>query len=523
MTSFMKVYNSNPNLKAAGVQIEFEAWQLEEWIKCKLDPIYFIEQYIKIVTLDYGLQPMKMFEYQKEIVRCLFKNNRVLGVLPRQCGKTTTIAAFLVHYLIFNKDKFSAILANKASTAREILGRVQLSYEHLPKWLQQGVLEWNKGSFSLENGSRIMASSTSSSAIRGYSINMLVLDEFAFVPNGIADEFFASVYPTIASGKTSKLAIVSTPKGMNHFYKMVTEAEAKINGFDLIKATWRDVPGRDEAWMKENKAILGDVKFSQEMDCAFVGGSDTLISGLKLTQLPTARPIAMSDVLKVYEEPVPKRQYVMTVDTSRGTGGDYSAFVIFDVSALPYRVVAVYKNNKISSMLYPGLVYKLAMEYNEAAVYVETNDIGEGVANSLYYDFEYEMVLMSTQGIVSSYGGKDPGVRTTKKTKAIGCDNLKQLVEGDKIDVRDSDIIYELSNFVAKGASYEADTGHDDLAMCLVMFSYLTTQPAMDDLTSNSAKSQIISERLRAAEEEMIPIGFMTDGTEMGQDTPFHF
>lgn len=502
--------------------MEFEAWQVEEWIKCKKDPIYFIEKYIKIVTLDYGLQPMKLYNYQKKIVNALFTGNRVLGVLPRQAGKTSTLAVFLVHYLIFNKDKFAAILANKATTAREILGRVQLSYEHLPKWLQQGVVEWNKGSFSLENGSRIMASSTSSSAIRGFSIHMLVLDEFAFVPNNIADEFFASVYPTIVSGKTSKLAIVSTPKGMNHFYKMVVEAEAKLNDFNLIKCDWRDVPGRDAEWERQTRAVLGEVKFAQEMACAFQGGTDTLISGLKLAQLPTSRPISMSEFMKVYEDPAPKHSYVMAVDTSRGTGGDFSAFIIFDVTSLPYKVVAVYKNNKISSMLYPGLIFKMATQYNDAAVYVETNDIGEGVANALYYDFEYEMVLMSTAGIVSSYGGKEPGVRTTKKTKAVGCDNMKQLVEGDKIDVRDADIIYELSNFVSKGTSYEADTGHDDLAMCMVMFSYLTTQPAMEDLTSSNAKSQIISERLRAAEEEMTPVGFMSDGTEV-DDVPFNF
>lgn len=513
----------NPRLKGAGVQIEFDEHQLTEWIKCKIDPIYFIENYIKIVTIDYGLQPMKLHPFQKDIVLSLHNNSKTLGVMGRQLGKTTCVAAYFCHYMIFNKSKQVGILANKAATSREILSRIQLAYEHLPFWLQQGVTEWNKGSFALENGSKIMASSTSSSAIRGFTFHCLLLDEFAFVPNNIADDFFASVYPTISSGKTSKLAIVSTPKGMNHFYKLVMEAESKLNDFNLIKADWRSVPGRTQEWANAQKAVLGEMKYAQEMEIQFIGGTDTLISGTKLKAIPITQPIFHSEFLKVYEEPVLGNSYVMTVDTSRGTGGDYSAFIIFNVTQLPYKVAAVYRNNKISSMLYPGLIFKIASEYNDAAVLIETNDIGEGVANSLFYEFEYEMTMMSTGGVVSSYAGLTPGLKTTKKTKAIGCDNMKQLVEGDKVIINDHDLLYELSNFVAKGASYEADSGNDDLAMCLCIFSYLTTQPAMEDLTSSSAKQQIISERLRAAEEEMLPVGFLSDGLEDQEGDRFYF
>ena len=344
-------YLGNPLLKGAGVPIHFTPDQVSEWLKCADDPIYFIENYVKIVTLDDGLKLMTLYEFQKDIIRSLWLNRKTVGVCARQMGKTTCVAAFFAWYVIFHNYKTCAILANKAATAREILSRVQRAYENLPKWMQHGVVEWNKGSLELENGSKILAASTSSSAIRGFSVDTLFLDEFAFVPNNIAEEFFASVYPTIASGKNSKLAVISTPNGLNHFHKIVKEAEAGINGFATIRAIWSDIPTRDEKWAADTRATLGDIKFGQEMECKFVGGSNTLISGEKLASLPVSRPIAISETLKIYEEPDKSKSYVMTVDTARGLGGDYSAFVIFDVTTLPYKIVAVYRDNKISPIL----------------------------------------------------------------------------------------------------------------------------------------------------------------------------
>lgn len=426
---------------------------------------------------------------------------------------TTVVAAFVCWYILFNEHKTTAILANKASTAREILGRVQFAYELLPKWIQQGVVEWNKGQFVLENGQRVIASATSQSAIRGQQISLLLLDEYAFVQNNIADEFFASVYPTISSGKESKIAVISTPNGMNHFYKIVKGAEAGTNGFNLTKATWKDVPGRDQKWADDQKSVLGEIKFSQENDCAFIGAQDTLISGSKLTAIPVETPVATSETMRIYEEPMPGHQYVITVDSARGTAGDYSAFVVFDVSVLPYKVVAIYADNMISPMLYPGLIMNIAIKYHKAAVLIETNDIGEAVAQALYHDLEYEETMMSTDGILSSFGGRVPGIKTTKRTKAIGCQNLKTLIENDQLVINDYGILYELQNFVAKGVSYEADNGHDDLVMCLVLFAYLTTQSAMVDLQSQQAKDRIIAMRQQIEEDNMLPIGFFSDGT----------
>lgn len=434
------------------------------------------------------------------------------GVLSHN---STIMAAILCHYIIFNDNKTCAILANKASTAREILSRVQMAYEHLPKWLQHGVLEWNKGQFLIENGSRVIAASTSASAIRGMSINFLALDEFGFLPQNIAEEFFASVYPTISSGQTSKLMIISTPNGMNMFYKMWMDAEAGLNGFKTVKAIWSDIPTRDAKWAAEQRAVLGEVKFQQECECAFIGASNTLISGQKLKSIPIEKPMSASQTLRIYAEPVPGNQYVMNVDTARGTGNDYSAYTIINVTSLPYTVDAVYADNEVSPLIFPGLIMNMCKRYNNAAVLVETNDIGESVASTIYYDYEYEETVMTTdKGEISVFGGDKPGLRTTKKTKQVGCSLLKTLIENDQLIIRDADILYEISNFVLKGASYEAENGHDDLVMTLVLFAYLTSQPLMQELTNSSAKARILELRQQQAEDQMLPVGFMSDGTE---------
>lgn len=507
-------YNGNPNLKQTGVALRWEEWQIEEYIKCKQDPIYFIQNYVKIVTLDHGVQTMALFEYQKDIVNSLWKNRKTAAVICRQAGKTTVVAAFVCWYILFNEYKTAAILANKAATAREILGRVQFAYELLPKWIQQGVSEWNKGSFALENGSRVLASSTSSSAIRGYTISMLLLDEFGFVHNNVADEFFASVYPTIASGSDSKIAVISTPNGMNHFYKLVKDAEAGLNGFNLTKAIWSDVPGRDQKWADDMKATLGEVKFSQEMNCNFIGASNTLISGAKLSAIPVTTPIFMSSTMRIYAEPAKTDSYVMCVDVARGTGNDYSAFTVVNVSRLPYTVDAIYADNQISPLLYPGVILNIARKYNNAAVLVETNDIGESVSSALYYDYEYEETIMSSsKGAISAFGGDLSGLRTTKKTKSVGCSTLKTLIENDQLVINDADILYQLSNFSLSGSSYEAENGNDDLVMTLVLLAYLTTQPAMEELTSESAKARILQLKQKMTEDEMMPVGFFSDGT----------
>ena len=515
-------YLGNPNLKKANTPIEFTAEDVKEFQKCEGDPVYFITKYIKITTLDHGLQPFKMYNFQKEMVGTFHNNRYSICKLPRQSGKSTTIIAFLLHYCIFNANVNVAILANKAAVARDLLGRLQLAYENLPKWLQQGVISWNKGSLELENGSRILAAATSSSAVRGGSYNIIFLDEFAYVPSNIAEQFFSSVYPTISSGKTSKVIIVSTPHGMNMFYKLWRDAEDRKNSYVPIEVHWTEVPGRDEKWKKETIANTSEQQFRTEFECEFLGSVNTLINPSKLRTMRYRQPSVSNAGLDIYEPVKEDHRYCVTVDVARGDLNDNSAFVIFDVTQIPYRVVGKYKNNDIKPMMFPGIVEKVARNYNQAEILVEVNDIGGQVADTLHYELEYDNLIMVSQrgraGQVAGSGfsgkGAQLGVRTTKAIKKLGCSNLKTLVESDKIIIEDFDIISEMSTFILKGTSkYEADDGsNDDLMMCCVLFAWLSNQTYFKELTDQDIRARLYEEQKNAIEQDMAPFGFLNDG-----------
>ena len=515
-------YLSNPNLKKIGVNIEFTQEQIQEYVKCAKDPIYFVNNYVKIVHVDKGLIPLDLYAYQERMINTFNNNRFVITKMPRQSGKSTAVVAFILHYLLFNSDKNIAVLANKAELARELLDRVKKAYENLPLWLQQGIHVWNKGSIEVENGSKIIATSTTGSAARGQSFSMVFLDEFAFVPHGLADEFFKSVYPTISSGTETKMIIVSTPKGMNHFYKMWVEAEEERSNFIPLAVNWWETPGRDEDWKLQQIANTSEESFDQEFACNFLGTSNTLINANTLRNLAFVRPIFQKQGFDQYEEIKTGHEYVITVDTARGVDGDYSAFIVIDVTQIPYRVVAKYKDNKISPMMYPELIYNGANNFNQAFILVEINDIGEQVASILYRDLEYENLFITAmrgragQRVGGGFGkNAQLGVRTTKQVKRIGCSTLKDLVEDQKIIIEDFDVIEELSNFISKKESYEADEGHhDDLAMCLVLFGWLIRQEYFKDLTNSDIRQKFLADKEDMMEEEMLPFGFYNDGTE---------
>lgn len=516
-------YLGNPNLKRANVPVEWTEKQVTEYTKCMDNPLYFIESYIKIVSLDEGLVPFKLYDFQKDMVGTFHKNRFTICKLPRQSGKSTTIIAYLLHYVLFNPNVNVAILANKAATARDLLGRLQLAYEHLPQWLQQGVMSWNKGSLELENGSKILASSTSASAVRGGSYNIIFLDEFAYVPSNVAEQFFSSVYPTISSGKTTKVMIVSTPHGMNMFYKLWVDAENKRNSYIPIEVHWSEVPGRDEEWKRETIKNTSESQFNTEFECEFLGSINTLISPHKLKTLAYLNPENSHKGLDVYKQPEKGRTYLVTADVSRGTSNDYSAFVVFDVSEVPYRIVAKYRDNEIKPLLFPQKIYHVAKAYNQAFVLVEVNDIGEQVANALQYDMEYDNLIMASMrgragqvlGGGFSGGKAQMGVRTTKAVKKIGCSNLKQLVEDNKLIVEDYDCINELSTFIVKGSSFEADDGcTDDLVACMFIFGWTTDQQYFKELTDHNIRQQMYREQQDQLEQDMAPFGFVVDGLE---------
>lgn len=517
------VYLGNPLLKKANTAIEFTSEQIAEFIKCKQDPVYFARNYIKIVSVDEGLIPFKMYKFQEKLVKRFHKNRFNICLMPRQTGKSTTVVSYLLHYAVFNDNVNIGILANKAATARELLGRLQTAYENLPKWMQQGILSWNKGSLELENGSKILAASTSASAVRGMSFNIIFLDEFAFIPNHIADQFFASVYPTISSGKSTKVIIVSTPHGMNHFYRMWHDAERKKNEYVPTRVDWQEVPGRNQAWKRQTIANTSEDQFKVEFECEFLGSVDTLISPNKLRNLVYEDPIQRNKGLDIYERPVPERNYLFTVDVARGIDHDYSAFIIFDITEFPYKVVGKYRNNTIKPMLFPSIIHEIAKSYNNAYVLTEVNDIGDQVASILYFDLEYENILMCAmrgragQVVGSGFSGKKSqlGVRMTAAVKKLGCSNLKTLIEDDKLVTSDYEIISELTTFVQKRQSFEAEDGcNDDLAMCLVIFSWLVAQDYFKEMTENDVRKKIYEEQKNQIEQDMAPFGFIVDGID---------
>ena len=518
-----EVYLGNPNLKKANTSIEFTEENIIEFLKCKEDPVYFANNYIKIVSLDEGLTQFHPYDFQEKLIHNFHNNRFNICKMPRQTGKSTTVVSYLLHYAVFNDSVNIGILANKAATARELLQRLQTAYENLPKWMQQGILSWNKGSMELENGSKILAASTSASAVRGMSFNILFLDEFAFVPNHVADSFFASVYPTITSGKNTKVIIVSTPHGMNHFYRMWHDAERSKNEYIPTDVHWSEVPGRDQKWKETTIANTSEQQFRVEFECEFLGSVNTLINPAKLKNLVYENPIKRNAGLDIYEDPQEDRNYLMTVDVARGIGNDYSAFIVFDITEFPYKVVAKYRNNEIKPMLFPSIINEVGKGYNNSWLLIEVNDIGDQVGSILHYDLEYDNILMASmrgragQVVGTGFSGKKSqlGVRMTAAVKKLGCSNLKTMMEDDKLLTTDYEIISELTTFAQKGNSFEAEEGcNDDLAMCLVIFSWLVAQDYFKEMTENDVRKRIYEEQRNQIEQDMAPFGFIETGFE---------
>ena len=516
-------FQGNPLVKKVGAQIQFTKEQVEEFVKCAQDPFYFIEKYMKIVTIDSGVQVIKLYDFQREMINKFVNEKFILAKCARQSGKTIGVESFILWSILFKDNYRVGMFANKFDTSKKILKEIKYSYEQLPMWLQQGVVTWNKHSIELENGSSITSSSTSGDAGRSRTYNLVFLDEFAFVPDYVAADFFTAVYPTISSGKNTKVIIISTPNGLNFFYRMWVEAQEGRSNYKLFEANWRAVPSRDDAWADETLANVGEKAFQQEYECDFLGSSNTLISTTKIKEMVWKRPVKRyQGGLAIYEEPKPRNQYIITVDVSRGIGKDYSAFTVINVSEFPYKVVAKYQNNEISPMVFPNTIYETATHFNQAMVLVEVNDIGEQVGAILYNDLEYEDLIMTEHGgrkgqrISSGFGGNVYyGVRMTGNVKKIGMANLKTMIESDKLLIHDVDIITELSTFVQKRNSYEAEEGyHDDLVMCLIIFGWVSNQEYFKELTNSDIRKKLEKEREQEIMESTLPPGFVINGEE---------
>jgi hypothetical protein len=515
-----KGYLGNDRLKKVGIEISYTEEQVEEILKCSEDPIHFIKKYVQIVHVDKGLVPFDMWPFQEEMVQKFHDNRFSICKMPRQVGKTTTTVGYMLWAVLFNVDYTIGILANKGSLAREILGRLQKAYEYLPLWLQQGIVVWNKGNIELENGSKIYAYATSASGIRGGTYNMVFLDEFAFVPHNMAQDFFTSTYPVISSGKTTKVIIVSTPNGLNQFYKMWTDAIEKRSTYTPIEVHWSMVPGRDDKWKEETIRNTSEEQFRQEFETEFIGSSATLVSGVKLRNLAFFNPVKQEEFLDIYEEPKKGHVYVATVDCSEGVGQDYSTINIIDATQTPYKQVAKYRNNKLPLLFFPTVIFSLATRYNTAHVLIETNNIGQQCVDILHYELEYENIYkldhhrIKGQRISGGYKRNSHfGIKTTKSVKKIGCANLKTLIESDKLVVNDFDTIAELNTFVRVRDSYEAEEGNnDDLVMGLVLFGWLTAQSYFKDETNVDIRKILLAQENMLTDEELTPVGIIDDG-----------
>lgn len=513
-------YLGNIRLKQVGVELTYTIEQVEEILKCQNDPVYFIKSYVKIVNVDKGLVPFDMWPFQEKMVNSFHENRFNIAKMPRQCGKTTTSVGYMLWCVLFNEEYTIGILANKGSLAREILGRLQKAYEYLPLWLQQGIVVWNKGNIELENGSKIFAYATSASGVRGGSYNLVFLDEFAFVQHNMALDFFQSTYPVISSGETTKVIIVSTPNGLNLFYKMWVDAEEGRSLYKPLEIHWSDVPGRDAQWKEDTIRNTSEEQFRVEFETEFVGSSATLISGVKLRSLAFHDPIRHDDGLDIYEEPQKGHLYIMAVDCAEGVNMDYSAINVVDVTQTPYKQVAKYRSNQLPLLFYPTIIYKIGTMYNEAFALVETNNIGQQVVDILHYDLEYENIYKldhhHIKGQSISGGFKRSasfGIKTTKSVKKIGCANLKTLVENDKLIINDFDTIAELNTFARVRDTYAAEEGnHDDLVMGLVLFGWLTAQTMFKEETNIDVRKQLLKEQNMLIDEELTPVGVFDDG-----------
>ena len=497
-------YLGNPNVRGADVEHPWTKAELLEYKKCLVDPKYFAKKYCKVIHLDKGLIPFNLYPYQEKMFDSFTDNRFNIVLACRQSGKSIAVVAYLLWYAIFKGEQVVGVLANKNAIAREMLARITLMLENLPFFLQPGCTILNKGSIGFSNNSRIIAAATSSSSIRGMSLNLVYLDEFAFVEN--ATEFYTSTYPVISSGKTSKIIITSTANGIgNMFHKLYEGAIQGTNEFKSIRVDWWDVPERDDKWKQMTVENTSQLQFDQEFGNSFHGTGNTLITADILLALRAMEPEEYQSNVKIWDQPKEGHTYQMFVDVSRGRGQDYSTFTVIDVSENPFVQVCTYRDNMISPLLFPDMIYKYATHYNECYVVVESNDAGQVVCNGLYYDLEYENVFVESMIKANAIG-----VTMTAKTKRIGCSNIRDIMAQHKLIIKDEETIREMSTFVAKGSSYQADhNAHDDLMMNLVMFGWFTSTPFFAESTDVNMKHMLYQQKVKQLEDEVIPVGNM--------------
>ena len=506
-----KCYLGNTKLKKDGVKMQFTPEMITEYAKCKNDIVYFCKEYVKIVHVDDGLIDFGMYDFQEDLINNINDNRYSISLCSRQVGKSITTVAWMLHFILFNEYKRVGVIANKGSTAKKILGKLKLAYENLPHWMQSGVVEWNKNSIELENGCIIEASSTSGDAARGDSLAALFIDEAAFIDDTLWEEFYTSVYPTISSGKKTKIILVSTANGMNHYHKLWNDAIKGKSTFSPFEVNWKSVPGRDEDWRDETIANTSPDKFAQEHENQFLGSSNTLISSTYLNNMVSEQPLSVEDGTYIYEEPREGRQYFASVDCGQGLKLDYSVINIFDVTEYPFKQVAVFRDNHTIPLYLPSKILHLVTKYNNAWTLIENNDVGSQIVADFNYELEYQNIMnIRTSNVNSKF---KLGMRTTTKTKALGCSVFKELVENQKIQFVDQTTINEISTFIKKNKSYEATLGkYDDIVMSIVNMAYASTTEQFSDVNDVNVQKTLINNYNNEIEEDVLPAPMIDDG-----------
>lgn len=521
-----EAFKGNVHIRKAGYPVAFLPEQIAEYARCARDPIYFIENYVWIKNVDSEeLILFKLRGYQLEMVEKMLKNREYICKIPRQAGKSVCVSAVILWYLLFHKNYSILVAAHKAQKACDVLAVVKQMFELLPEWMQPGVIEWNKGNIIVDTNSRVRAAATSLSSARGDTYNLVYIDEAGFIMPHIAEEFFKSVIPTVSSGQTTKIFITSTPRGLNHFHDMWKAAVSGKSGYAWTEIKWHDVPGRDDSFKEKIVSQYGLEYWQQEFEAEFIGSSRTLISASKLLGMISVPPKKVVGDVRLYREPEKDRAYVVTVDVAEGLGGDCTIIMVFDVGETPYRIAAIYQSRDIDPYTLPAIIRDVGRSYNNAFVLIETN-FGQIVADVLQQDFEYENVIVTQtkagklRQLAGGWGTPKTrvGLKMDTVAKRVGCMALKTLIENDILLVEDEATIEELRRFSVKGKSYAAEAGHDDLAMALVMFGWLSDQSYFRDLTNTSARAAVTQRNSRAIEETVAPVGLRWTGESETDD-----
>lgn len=455
--------------------------QIEEIHNCLTNIRHFFK-YVKVIHPDMGKVIYDPYPYQDRMIDN-FDNNRFnICLLARQSGKTLTVSVYVLHYALFNEHKTIGIVSNKEDSAKKILLRIKEMYEDLPDWLKPGVKEYNKKSVMFDNGTRIIISATSGDSFRGETINLLVMDEFAIVPNNIAEDFWASNYPTLSASTTSRVIIMSTPKGYNLFHHIYSNAEKQNNNFKSIKVTWKDVPNRDEKWAEQERKNLGESKFKQEYECEFLGSTNTVIDINTLEKLISINidpiHIDLNGRFEIYEKPDNTYKYIMGVDTAKGTGEHNSTIQvlkILDNKEIKLKQVAIFCDNHTDVYEFSAIVNRISYYYNNAYIMVENNAEGLSIVNELWWNYENENLINS--------GSKktDLGIRANKSTKVKSVTLMKKLIENNQLELLDRKTILELCNFVDENGRFHGDGHTDDLISALYWACYIFEMNVLDD------------------------------------------